>query len=58
MQQLVATAEHADRLFIILDEMLKGTNSQDKLNGSLKFLTRSRSLPVAGPDRYARPGIG
>ena len=48
LQQLVATAEHADRLFIILDEMLKGTNSQDKLNGSLKFLTRLRSLPVAG----------
>jgi len=34
--------------FIILDEMLKGTNSRDKLNGSIKFLNRLLSLPVSG----------
>jgi len=34
--------------FIILDEMLKGTNSKDKLNGSIKFLDRLLSLPVSG----------
>jgi len=34
--------------FIILDEMLKGTNSKDKLNGSIKFLNRLLSLPVSG----------
>jgi len=34
--------------FIILDEMLKGTNSKDKLNGSIKFLNKLLSLPVSG----------
>lgn len=28
--------------------MLKGTNSQDKLNGSLRFLEKLRGLRVAG----------
>lgn len=35
-------------LFIILDEMLKGTNSVDKLNGSIKFLEKLLTLPVCG----------
>ena len=48
LQQLVHTAECEERLFIILDEMLKGTNSQDKLNGSLRFLEKLRGLRVAG----------
>ena len=34
--------------FIILDEMLKGTNSKDKLNGSVKFLNKLLTLPVSG----------
>lgn len=45
---MVSRAEQTDRLFIILDEMLKGTNSQDKLYGSLKFLERLLQLPVSG----------
>lgn len=35
-------------LFIILDEMLKGTNSVDKLHGSVKFLEKLLTLPVCG----------
>ena len=48
LKQLVAQAGQTDRLFIILDEMLKGTNSQDKLYGSVKFLERLIQLPVSG----------
>lgn len=48
LQQLVQTAEHAQKTFCILDEMLKGTNSQDKLNGSRKFLLKLQTLPIAG----------
>lgn len=48
LKQLVHTAEHEERLFIILDEMLKGTNSVDKLNGSLAFLKKLLSYPVSG----------
>jgi DNA mismatch repair ATPase MutS len=33
---------------IILDEILKGTNSLDKLNGSRLFLQSVASLPVTG----------
>ena len=48
LQELVRTAEREERLFIILDEMLKGTNSQDKLNGSLRFLEKLVGSRVAG----------
>lgn len=48
LKALVELAEREERLFIILDEMLKGTNSQDKLYGSLRFLEKLRSLRVAG----------
>ena len=48
LRQLVQTAEHAQKTFCILDEMLKGTNSQDKLNGSRKFLLKLQTLPIAG----------
>lgn len=34
--------------FIILDEILKGTNSTDKLNGSMRFLDKLYQMPVAG----------
>lgn len=36
------------RTLIILDEILKGTNSLDKLNGSRLFLQSVASLPVTG----------
>ena len=48
LKALVELAEREERLFLILDEMLKGTNSQDKLQGSLRFLEKLRSLRVAG----------
>lgn len=48
LKQLITTAEQEERLFIILDEMLKGTNSVDKLNGSLAFLQKLLSYPVSG----------
>lgn len=48
LKQLVERARGGERLFIILDEILKGTNSVDKLNGSLRFLDGLRALPVAG----------
>lgn len=48
LKQLIDTAGQEERLFIILDEMLKGTNSVDKLNGSLAFLQKLLSYPVCG----------
>ena len=48
LQQLVNIAQQEDKVFIILDEMLKGTNSVDKLNGSLAFLKRILSYPIYG----------
>ena len=48
LQQLVKIAQQEDKVFIILDEMLKGTNSVDKLNGSLAFLKRILSYPISG----------
>lgn len=48
LKQLVTLASREERLFIILDEMLKGTNSVDKLNGSLAFLRKILSYPISG----------
>ena len=48
LQQLVNIAQQEDKVFIILDEMLKGTNSVDKLNGSMAFLKRIFSYPISG----------
>lgn len=48
LKQLISLAEQEERLFIILDEMLKGTNSVDKLNGSLAFLRKLLHYPVSG----------
>ena len=48
LQSLVERALQERPIFIILDEMLKGTNSSDKLNGSLKFLIKLLEMPVSG----------
>lgn len=48
LKALVNTATNEERLFIILDEMLKGTNSVDKLNGSQAFLRKLLTLPISG----------
>lgn len=48
LKSLIDMSVDGKPIFIILDEMLKGTNSADKLNGSLKFLRRLLSLPISG----------
>lgn len=48
LQQLIETCRRNDHTLIILDEILKGTNSLDKLNGSRLFLQSVSTLPVTG----------
>jgi len=48
LQQLIETCRRNRHTLIILDEILKGTNSLDKLNGSRLFLRSVASLPVTG----------
>lgn len=47
LRQLIEAIQGANTL-IILDEILKGTNSADKLNGSRMFLEYMSHEPVAG----------
>ncbi len=48
LKQLIAYCKTQPRTLIILDEILKGTNSLDKLNGSRLFLEYISQLPVSG----------
>ena len=49
LEQLIQFCkEKSFRTLIILDEILKGTNSVDKLNGSRLFLESISRLPVSG----------
>ncbi|MBQ9637222.1 MAG: DNA mismatch repair protein MutS [Prevotella sp.] len=48
LQQLIETCRQNRHTLIILDEILKGTNSLDKLNGSQLFLQSVATLPVTG----------
>ena len=48
LKQLTEVLETGRPLFIILDEILKGTNSKDKAVGSKKFLAKLLSLPAKG----------
>ena len=48
LQQLIETCRQNRHTLIILDEILKGTNSLDKLNGSRLFLQSVATLPVTG----------
>ena len=48
LKRLIEIAQQEERTFVILDEILKGTNSVDKLNGSRDFLLRLLSLPISG----------
>ena len=47
-KESVAGNKESLRTLIILDEILKGTNSLDKLNGSRKFLEAISKQPVSG----------
>lgn len=48
LRQLITHCHRHRRTLIILDEILKGTNSLDKLNGSRMFLDAISRLPVTG----------
>lgn len=48
LRHLLDNVRRAPRTLIILDEILKGTNSLDKLNGSRMFLDHVANLPVTG----------
>ena len=48
LQQLIETCRENRHTLIILDEILKGTNSLDKLNGSRLFLQFVSALPITG----------
>ena len=49
LEQLMRFCKRSDfHTLIILDEILKGTNSLDKLNGSRLFLESISSMPVTG----------
>ena len=48
LQQLLTFCQSRKHTLIILDEILKGTNSLDKLNGSRLFLENILQQPVTG----------
>lgn len=48
LRQLIESCKQHAHTLIILDEILKGTNSLDKLNGSRLFLKEISRLPVSG----------
>lgn len=48
LEQLVDFCKKQPHTLIILDEILKGTNSEDKLKGSILFLKKILRLPVTG----------
>ncbi|TNE54108.1 MAG: hypothetical protein EP338_08060 [Bacteroidetes bacterium] len=48
LSALKESAGQGDLLFVLLDEILRGTNSKDKAEGSQKFLVKLRELPIKG----------
>ena len=48
LQTMLNLIRHGENLFVILDEMLKGTNSVDKLNGSKELIRQLISLKTHG----------
>lgn len=48
LRQMTDKLEAGEPLFVILDEILKGTNSVDKAEGSKKFMEKLLKLPVKG----------
>ena len=48
LKGILELSQKRDKLFIIIDEMLKGTNSHDKLNGSRLFLKNLLNYNIAG----------
>lgn len=48
LQHIVRRAEKGERMFVILDEILRGTNSADKQKGSLGLVSKLVALNTAG----------
>ena len=48
LKEILNAIEIHENIFIILDEILKGTNSTDKANGSKEFLKKIISLKATG----------
>ena len=48
LRQLADLLEEGTECFVILDEILKGTNSKDKAEGSKSFVKKLLSLPMKG----------
>ncbi len=48
LEKIVRRAESGERMFVVLDEILRGTNSADKQKGSLGLVGKLVKLPVAG----------
>lgn len=48
LQSMLNLIRNGDELFVIVDEMLKGTNSTDKLNGSKELIRQLVSLKTHG----------
>lgn len=48
IEKLIQFTKNQNHTLIILDEILKGTNSKDKLAGSILFLQTMTGLPVTG----------
>ena len=48
LQQMLERIRNGEKLFVIIDEMLKGTNSVDKLNGSKELIKQLISLKAVG----------
>lgn len=45
---IISAIERGEKVFLLLDEILKGTNSKDKEEGSKKFLQKIKSLQAQG----------
>lgn len=48
LRQIVQRAGNGEKMLVILDEILRGTNSTDKQKGSLGLVRKLINLPVAG----------
>lgn len=48
LRMMTDKLENGESLFVILDEILKGTNSKDKAEGSRRFIEKLLHLPVKG----------
>lgn len=48
LHTLVNLLNEGEEYFVILDEILKGTNSKDKAEGSFKFIEKLTTLPCTG----------